>query len=62
MARIVGQNLLPPSYLTVPAETCPANLINDVSVIFSLVVIFKGEEKEIGKRNLDIAFFVKAIS
>lgn len=46
MARIVGQNLLPPSYLTVPAETCPANLINDVSVIFSLVVYLKGRRKK----------------
>lgn len=46
VSRIVGQNLLPPSYLTVPAETCPANLINDVSVIFSLVVYLKGRRKK----------------
>lgn len=50
MAGILGQNLFPISYLTIPSETCPAKLIYGVSVIFSLV-IFKGEEKEVGKKK-----------
>jgi len=48
VARILGKNLLRTSYLLVPAETCPANLIYGVLVIFSLVITFKGEGKEVG--------------
>lgn len=56
MARILGQNLFPISYLTIPSETRPAKFIYGISVIFSLV-IFKGEEKEVGKRSQDKIIF-----